>query len=199
MCTDEHVTCPQSGTPQHIQLQPSPPLHVPIFSFMLSPHHPTISSPHISSFCPSPCPLPCKSCLVSSCSQHLPPHFSHGLTPQKHTPSKPVSNAMRVELDIAEVVLEWICMLRDSHWDYSGFIHAFLYISLFLLCFSLLCCPCYCSSTLITFTIRPKFYHTPFTPAPTVVQQQPFIFTPSLFTSRSIFTYNTAQSVTSRT
>jgi len=51
-----------------------------------------------------------------SCGQRLPPHFSRGPTPQKRAPLKPVANAMHVELDIAEVVLERIRMLRDSHW-----------------------------------------------------------------------------------
>ena len=55
--------------------------------------------------------LPCL-----SCGQRLPPHFSRGPMPQKRAPSKLVANAMRIELNIAEVVLEQICMLRDLHW-----------------------------------------------------------------------------------
>jgi len=36
--------------------------------------------------------------------------------PQKRTLSKPVANAMCIVLNIAKVVLEWICMLWDLHW-----------------------------------------------------------------------------------
>ena len=55
------------------------------------------------------------------------------------------------------------------------------------------------SSSLVTFTIGLKFYCTPFTPVPAVTQQQPFNFTLSLFTSCSLFTYDTMQSVAGRT
>jgi len=55
--------------------------------------------------------LPCL-----SCGQRLPPHFSHGPMPQKRAPLKPVANTMRIELNIAKVVLERIRMLQDSHW-----------------------------------------------------------------------------------
>ena len=77
--------------------------------------------------------------------------------------------------------------------DYFALIHYVLYVhySFFVLVSFIVLT----SSPLVTFTIGLKFYHTPFAPAPTIAQQQPFNFALSLFTSHSFFPYDTALSL----
>ena len=72
--------------------------------------------------------------------------------------------------------------------DYLALIHYVLYVhySFFVLVSFVILT----SFSLVTFTIGLKFYHTPFAPAPTIMQQQPFNFTLSLFTGCSFFPYD---------
>jgi len=155
---------------------------------MLSPCHLAILSSHISSSSPLFLSIAMQILPCLSCSQYLPPHFSHGPTPQKCAPSKLVANVMCVELDITKVVLEWIRMLWDSHWIIlvSFAIFCMFYYSFFVLVSFVILT----SSPLVAFTIGLKFYCIPFAPAPTVAQRQPFNFALSLFTGCSLFAYN---------
>ena len=74
--------------------------------------------------------------------------------------------------------------------DYFALIHYVLYVhySFFVLVSFIVLA----SSSLVAFTIRLKFYYTPFAPVPAITQQQPFNFALSLFTSHSLFPYDAA-------